>query len=246
MSQIGMARREMNSYEGTEFYGKVVDNNDPLKLSRVKVEIPELYGEGTPHEDLPWAEPPTNASNIGQTSTSGSFGVLAIGSEVYVVLRDGVPDLPRVSRLANNTRTQKAGLETIHYPNRYGFTDETGTYGVVDKESGDAELCHESESRVQVRENGDVQVVVENDYTTFVKGDKEVTVDKDLNVIVKGNVSITVTGNASIEAQDVSATVKGNLAVDTTGTTSITNTGPISMTSAASITISSPMTTVNG
>lgn len=246
MNGLGMGRRESNDYNGTEFFGTVVDNDDPLRLSRVRVSVPELYGDGTPTEDLPWAEPPTNAGTIGQTAEEGSFGVLAIGSEVYLVLKGGHADLPRVSRLANNSRTIKTGLEATNYPHRYGFGDRTGTYGVVDREAKNAELCHASETRVQVAADGTLQLSVEKDFVTFVKGNKEVTVDQDLNVVTKGNVNITVTGNANIEAQNVSATVKGNLAVNTTGTTNIVNTGPISMTSAASITISSPSTTING
>lgn len=47
------------------FEGRVVDNNDPLAHSRIKVEIPELT-KGIPTEDLPWyilAQPFNTAPN---------------------------------------------------------------------------------------------------------------------------------------------------------------------------------------
>lgn len=60
--------------------GVVVDNNDPLRLGRVKVRVYPIF-EGVLDEDLPWAEP--------AFSLSGMFFIPQVNSWVWCFFEQG-------------------------------------------------------------------------------------------------------------------------------------------------------------
>ena len=76
--------------------GIVVDNNDPDKLGRVKVRIPQIYGididdaSYVSNPSIPWA-----TCAISQASNdSGTFLPPNIGDTVFVTFENGQPDCP--------------------------------------------------------------------------------------------------------------------------------------------------------
>lgn len=66
-----------------KYRGTVVDNNDPDKLGRVKLQVPSLFQERTHHA---WAEP--------SFPTTELFLIPPIGSQVWVEFEEGDPDSP--------------------------------------------------------------------------------------------------------------------------------------------------------
>lgn len=72
-----------------KYRGKVVDDRDPDHLGRVKVEVPEVYGEKTP-EELPWATPcvPYAGKDI------GFFTIPPKGANIWVEFEKGESDKP--------------------------------------------------------------------------------------------------------------------------------------------------------
>lgn len=74
----------------TQFFGKyrgqVVNNNDPMKIGRVQVSVPAIYGEGR----LSWAMPCMPLANTG----SGVYVVPQPQSNVWVEFEGGDPDYP--------------------------------------------------------------------------------------------------------------------------------------------------------
>lgn len=70
--------------------GIVVDNNDPLKLGRLKVRVDAAYGE-QPVENLPWAWP---CFAYGGMSQMAIYTVPEVGAGVWVEFqyKDGQPD----------------------------------------------------------------------------------------------------------------------------------------------------------
>ena len=78
-----------NEYGGL-LRGIVADNNDPLKLGRLKVRIQSAYGE-QPTDNLPWAWP---CFPYGGMSGMCAYTVPEIGAGVWVMFqnKDGEPD----------------------------------------------------------------------------------------------------------------------------------------------------------
>lgn len=81
--------------------GIVVNNDDSATETpyrgKIQVLVPEVYGRGTPNEDLPWAEPCFPVCGGGRrdgTISSGIFGLPAIGSTVWIGFEQGSPQNP--------------------------------------------------------------------------------------------------------------------------------------------------------
>lgn len=74
------------------YTGVVISNKDPMKLGRVKVRIPNIWGtkEQIADEYIPWAK--LLSSSAG--ADSGSFIVPEVGSSVYVTFENGDHEFP--------------------------------------------------------------------------------------------------------------------------------------------------------
>ncbi len=81
----------MNESLEEEHIGTVVDRNDPLKLGRIRVRIPEIYGD-IPVAHIPWANP---SATFGGGSDSGMFMIPPDGAKVRVKLFRGHPWAPQ-------------------------------------------------------------------------------------------------------------------------------------------------------
>ena len=216
----GLDEELKNSYASGRILGKVVDNNDPKKWNRVRVEVPKLYGD-TPVEELPWCTP-RDISHAGNTSTCGSFGVPVLGSFVYVTLKDNDPNFPEWEGGPTATRTKKGEIQDTNYPFRYGHLDERGNYIYVDRQTDDIEILHKSGTKIHIAPNGAVTVEIVNNETIHVAGNVNLDIDGDLTANVDGNVNATVGG-------DVSAEVEGNLDCIANGTGNLESGGAMTL-----------------
>lgn len=84
---------------GFTYAGTVENNKDPLKLGRLKVRVPHVYGSSATGSgyiamnDLPWALPA--GMPAGGSSASGGFSQLpTTGDKVWVRFLDGEPEKP--------------------------------------------------------------------------------------------------------------------------------------------------------
>jgi len=106
----------------------VEDNNDPLKLGRVRIRVLGIHTnkkekspiEGIPTEELPWAHLiwPANTSAV---SGIGNWGVPVQGSWVYCIPED--TDLQRWVVVGSLSSIPQAGPNT-----NVGFNDPSGEY----------------------------------------------------------------------------------------------------------------------
>lgn len=84
-----------NPYKNRGIYlGIVKDVDDPQKLGRVKVLIPQIHLDVTPEQNLPWADV---VSFGGGTSDTGSYYQPYVGSRVIVQFIQGHPKYPVVT-----------------------------------------------------------------------------------------------------------------------------------------------------
>jgi hypothetical protein len=183
-----------NRYENRSILGKVVKNDDPNMLCRVKVSCPELYGNAT-DDQLPWASP-KSISSIGSTANDGSFGVPEIGSIVTITLQNGDPHFPEYNSTPRTPETVPELFKT-NYPNRYGRVDNKGNYHYYDKQSGDYEFYHKSGTKMHISDDGTFVLTSSGGTTITIEGDTGKT-----TVHVTDQLDINVDGAANIVAQD--------------------------------------------
>lgn len=184
---------EQTDYKGKIFIGQVVDNNDPLKLERVRVTIPSLYqGEVS---NLPWCAPKTD-KGFGNKAGVGVFSVPVLGTWVYVELQDGDAHYPVYvgSPVQNKTDLPEAD---VNYPNRYGSKDQAGNLFYVDTTPGSnvLHIRHASGTQITVNNDGSVSIASVGDITSSAPnwnhtGDMTITGDVDVTGTVDATVDV--------------------------------------------------------
>lgn len=178
------------------FRARVLDNNDPNKLGRIKVEVYpimlsketartlEWNTEGIDVDVLPWAVPAFPLFD-GAGNGSGFFGVPKINSFVFVFFEnediyqpvyfaeatDGVHGLP-TERLEN-------------YPDKKVWKTENGIVISINDAKGNEEIIvsHPKNTSLKIDKDGNIFVSCVEDVKIGVTGNVEVT--------AKGAVSIT-------------------------------------------------------
>lgn len=107
---------------GFTYAGTVENNEDPLKLGRLKVRVPHVYGSDStgsgyiPTNDLPWAL--TAGMPAGGSSASGGFSQLpVIGDCVWVRFLDGEPEKP-IWEWGSQTQAQSKTLKLHEYADK--------------------------------------------------------------------------------------------------------------------------------
>jgi len=190
-----------NSLMGKRLIGKVVDNNDPEQLRRVKVKVPEVYGADISNEDLPWCIP-TNLSVIGNTSACQFFGVPIIDSIVSVTFQHGDPLFPEYSSSPTTPQTVPDLFKT-NYPNRYGWIDEQANHFFIDRTTGDLELHHNSGTMIQINPDGRVTVTAVENVHLEVTGDVTANVGGNLDAQIAGTGRVESGGELTLQGSDV-------------------------------------------
>lgn len=198
----------VNQLERTEsaglYVGKVVDNKDPKKLQRVRVEIPnKLTGEVA---SLPWCFPAQH-SLFGMTESAYSVGVPVIGSTVIVEFQEGDLHYGCVTSNIHTAITTVSGDLAVNYPNRRGWLDPANNLFYIDITSGSvvANFLHKSGTRIRVEDNGDVIIHSVADIKTSCVN---WSLDASSSVTIKTN---TIQVNASSTTIDSNISTNGSL-----------------------------------
>jgi hypothetical protein len=182
---------EQHDYSKNIFVGKVVYNEDPLRLRRVKVSIPNLFAEQD-HTTLPWVAP-MFFGNVANGAGGGSAHLApAVGTELVIEFQMGSP--LHGLYIASPIRPDQLPAEftDADWQWTYGWKDPTGNIFLVNSKAGTntIRLFHASGTEIKVTNEGKVQVHgVEN---------VEVQIDGDAIVNTTGNVTHTVGGDFNI------------------------------------------------
>lgn len=88
----------------------VEETNDPLRIGRIRVRIPELHNASLKPEELPWA---TSAFPVGGKG-NGWWGNFCIGDIVWVEFEKNHPYSPVCIGAATPTRRKMYPLESVH------------------------------------------------------------------------------------------------------------------------------------
>lgn len=208
MSFKGPTQDDQNSdLEGVYFIGKVVFNDDPLKMERIKVSIPDIF-EGD-HVNFPWCGP-SKAGWFPNTSSFGVFGLIPpVGTEVKVLFQRGNPLYPLYFAYPHQKEERPAEFIT-NYLKRYGFKDPQGNLFFIDTTPGanpQVKFAHVTGVTIIITDTGNLNVTVSS-------GDVNLSVPAgDVNVDVSAGVNIEAGNNVNVNNCDVLVT-SGDVVAD--------------------------------
>jgi len=184
------------------YRAKVLDNNDPDKLGRIKVEVyPFLLGEMTALEMfnvngirtdiLPWASPAFPLFD-GAGEGTGRFSIPKNNTFVFVFFENNDIYQPVYFAEATDGVHGIPSESETNYPNRKVLKTENGIIIELDDTINDAEMkiTHPKGTVCTIDKNGGLTLeIVEN---------KTVTVNGNISMSVGGNVTVEASGNVSI------------------------------------------------
>jgi len=210
-SLVNMARLfegKVSSITGKMFRGKVVSQDDTLKIGRLQIRIDELFGDTTktPDADLPWMgmmRGPQTGYFFYIPKKDDYVSVLFLENSVY----SGVY-LPDVFSKASGIQSNK--FTSPDYGEMYGWEDEKGNYFLVNKKEEEVTFEHSSGTKIFVEKTG----------KTTITCQKELIINAEDTVDLNATKDVTVTGQAKITldgAQDVTIESDANITISSKG-----------------------------
>lgn len=202
-------QKEDFSYGGI-YRATVLDNNDPSKLGRVKVNVFGVY-DSIAAADLPWAVP-MQPIGPGAGSGFGVFSVPEIGSIVFVMFEGGDVYQPIVIGSAPDEVHGLPSERSTNYPNRRVIKTKVGVVIYIDDTDRKIRVTHPTGKYVEIGSDGNVTVAADETVTGDVnvsgktKSTGEVRSDDKFNV----NGTPGTTGSF-LSKDDKTVTVKGGL-----------------------------------
>lgn len=156
------------------YIGKVVDNNDPNKYGRVKVNIHGLF-DGIDTEQIPWAKPALPIFS-GAGSGFGMFCVPEENSYVYCFFTDGDVYQPTYFAEAPTGVHGHPSTGDTNYPNRRGFKTKKGHIFYVDDEDDVIRIEHKDGHYIKLTSTE----------TKIEKSGATITIDSSGNITIIG------------------------------------------------------------
>lgn len=181
--------------------GKVVDNDDPDKLGRVKIVVFGYYDELAEFA-LPWAVP--DLSYIG--GSNGNFIIPEVGTFVRGYFDQGDIQKPIYDSIAFSEMTARNLTKNIlvnkmeDYPHKMVLLEtDQGDYMTLNRKDGETLFHHRSGLTITI--GGDGSLTINTGSSFEEKGKFVVNCDGDTEIETRGNVKLTATtGNIDIDA----------------------------------------------
>lgn len=147
--------------------GKVVDNNDPLKLNRVKVIIDNLI-ESDNYDKLPYVYPVIPTSSPSGTvnkppEINTYLWVEFINGNIYNPVYKGYW-YDKHNAIANINNTSHTIFDQ-DYPNSYGEQDSSGNWYRINKKQNTVDIEHSSGNHINIKRNGETIIDIKNKLT---------------------------------------------------------------------------------
>ena len=192
------------------YIGNVVDNNDPKKLGRIKVQI-SVYADLKP-EAIPWASP--LLASHGNSQEYGGINIPEIGSQVRITFPSKDYTAPYYSGAELNSTTRTTFFDD-DYPHTYGYKDSVGNFMKINKERGTVQFQHSSSTNVQVAPDGSVKVgLAGGAYFIFDNSNNfDLNIGTlDINGTADGSLNIDANNEVNISTGQMN--IKGNVNID--------------------------------
>ena len=175
------------------YVGKVVDNNDPLKLGRCRVRVFGVFDNSISNDDLPWAMP--NNTFVG--SKTGSFIIPPKDAIVNVYFDDWDVNLPHYTTKVIDQNNLPKNYAKNYPDNMVFFETDNGTSFEIDRSNEDVTFTHADGTVVKIDGNlGDVTFKHKSGTKITVDGvTGDLTFDGNLNTTIKHKGILTVEGS---------------------------------------------------
>lgn len=182
----------------TIYYGKVKIIEDPTKQGRIKVSLPEIFGESEPSE-TPWIYP------IGYNSGVRLFNVPDVDTEVGIIfIGDIYTGFYGIGRYPD----KQPKIFDSEYPYLYGIEDYQGNSVVINKQTGLLSIRHISGSSLSLDKEGNL--------TGTATGNINTSTPKDC-VVSCANAKVTAQSTAEITCPQIKmvgdVTIDGNVSI---------------------------------
>lgn len=186
---------------GTDWYGKVVVNDDPQEIGRARIKV---YGKFDQIADdiIPWAIP-GNTTSSGSSTGSGTHSVPKIGTTVRVSFDNGDLYSPRYHENIRISDELKNEISGDNYHNAQSLIFDTEVEGGLKvfytKDMGlmldlnQSIINIESDNRITIRNKNGDRITISKD------GQLDIEMDKDINISCKGNANVDIKKNAKID-----------------------------------------------
>lgn len=201
------------------YVGVVVDNKDPDRLCRIKVQIAQVFDDIST-DLLPWVLPSLNHTG-GASAETGNVDIPEIDSKVSIVFEDGNIDYPRYSGYHVDKKTILEESKE-NYPDRVVMRMKNKCLLVVDKKTNE----------MFIRNPGTLKIYVAGDLELEVKGNVQQKVHGNHVLEVLGNMSTKVDGDYKLSAANVEVSSSGVLNAFGSSTTNVESGGDVVITGA--------------
>ena len=199
--------------DGDLYLGTVVDNNDPLKVSRVRVRVLELFGshdKGVPDTDLPWCSPASpvlqgtsvRMLNELQGLRNVVYNIPVVNTKVLIRLhREDIYSPFYVHQTISVREKSNLFTGSASYPRTYGYESQDGGY-IAATRRGSSIINHQSGTRIVVSSDGDVDITVNGRTRFMVENDIVFNIDEDFEVNAK-NITFNIDEDFEVNANNV-------------------------------------------
>lgn len=210
-----MNDQDKPNYSGY-FIGTVLVNDDPNKIERIKVTIPNLF-EGAA-DTIPWlGKKKVELFADAKDGTYGTFGLVpAVGTQVIVSFQDSNPLYGLYEGFPHQSN-ERVAEALVNYLYRYGFKDPAGNLFMVDTKPGAVEILvqHFSGTLLKIKNDGSIDLIAKGPITSSAPSWNHT-----------GNINITGKVTVTVDVVAAGISLKSHLHKGVTSGTSMTG-GPV-------------------
>lgn len=203
----GFDQQQVGTYEKFKdddtgrWTGKVIDNDDPDKLGRVKIQVFGYYDDLAEFA-LPWAVPDLNY--IG--GSNGNFVVPEVGTFVRGYFDQGDIQKPIYDSIAFSEMTARNLTKNVlinkteDYPHKMVLMEtDQGDYLTLNRKDGETVFHHRTGLDITIGADGSLTINTGMNYTE--KGNITVNCYGDTNIESQGNISVkSQFGNIEVDS----------------------------------------------